>query len=103
MQTGQNSIVPENWLPQLEQVRWNSVLMDLTVLRLQSEPKTAARSTPVVGNRPARSLANCSPVPQAIACFVTLVHSITFRNKIPAARLSKTCELPRKSVLWSTQ
>src|SRR5262249_15676572 len=69
MQTGQNSIVPENWLPQLEQVRWSSVLMDLTVLRLQSEPKTTARSTPVVGNRPARSLANCSPVPQAIACF----------------------------------
>jgi hypothetical protein len=30
MQTGQNSIVPENWLPQLGQVRWGSVLMALT-------------------------------------------------------------------------
>src|SRR5262245_8179111 len=32
MQTGQNSIAPENSLPQLGQVRWGSVLMDLTVL-----------------------------------------------------------------------
>jgi hypothetical protein len=29
MQTGQNSIAPENSLPQLGQVRWDSVLMDL--------------------------------------------------------------------------
>jgi hypothetical protein len=28
MQTGQNSIAPENSLPQLGQVRWGSVLMD---------------------------------------------------------------------------
>src|SRR6516164_2137105 len=32
MQTGQNSIAPENSLPQLGQVRWGSVFMDLTVL-----------------------------------------------------------------------
>src|ERR1700751_6084346 len=30
MQTGQNSIPPENSLPQLGQVRWGSVLTDLT-------------------------------------------------------------------------
>jgi len=30
MQTGQNSIAPENSLPQLGQVRWGSVFMDLT-------------------------------------------------------------------------
>jgi hypothetical protein len=44
MQTGQNSIAPENSLPQLGQVRWGSVLMDLTVLQPQSEPKTTPRS-----------------------------------------------------------
>jgi len=32
MQTGQNSIAPENSLPQLGQVRWGSVFMNLTVL-----------------------------------------------------------------------
>src|SRR5215469_1789277 len=32
MQTGQNSIAPEISLPQLGQVRWDSVFMDLTVL-----------------------------------------------------------------------
>jgi hypothetical protein len=31
MQTGQNSIAPENSLPQIEQVRWDSVFMDLIV------------------------------------------------------------------------
>ena len=30
MQTGQNSIAPENSLPQIEQVRWGSVRMGLT-------------------------------------------------------------------------
>jgi hypothetical protein len=37
MQTGQNSIAPENSLPQLRQVRWGSVFMDLTVLPSRSE------------------------------------------------------------------
>jgi hypothetical protein len=32
MQNGQNSIAPENSLPQLGQVRWSSVFMDLTDL-----------------------------------------------------------------------
>ena len=45
MQTGQNSIAPENSLPQLGQVRWGSVLMDLTALQPQSEPKATPRST----------------------------------------------------------
>jgi hypothetical protein len=35
MQTGQNSIAPENSLPQIEQVRWGLVVMNLTVLRLR--------------------------------------------------------------------
>jgi hypothetical protein len=33
MQTGQNSIAPENSLPQLGQVRWGSVFMELTALQ----------------------------------------------------------------------
>jgi hypothetical protein len=38
MQTGQNSIAPENSLPQLGQVRWDSVFMDLIVrLKLRKE------------------------------------------------------------------
>ena len=37
MHTGQNSIAPENSLPQLGQVRWRSVFMDLTVLPWRSE------------------------------------------------------------------
>ena len=42
MQIGQNSISPESSLPQLGQVRWGSVLMDLTALWPRSEPKTTA-------------------------------------------------------------
>jgi hypothetical protein len=35
MHTGQNSIAPENSFPQLEQVRWGSVFIDLTALQPQ--------------------------------------------------------------------
>jgi len=45
LQTGQNSIAPENSLPQLGQVRWGSVLMGLTALQPHSEPKATPRST----------------------------------------------------------
>jgi hypothetical protein len=45
MQTGQNSMAPENSLPQLGQMRWGSVFMDLTVLQPQFERKSTARST----------------------------------------------------------
>jgi hypothetical protein len=45
MQTGQNSISPESSLPQVGQVRWGSVLMALTALQLQPEPKATPRST----------------------------------------------------------
>src|ERR1700741_105391 len=34
MQTGQNSIAPENSLPQLGHLRWGSVLIDLTDLQM---------------------------------------------------------------------
>ena len=45
MQTGQNFIAPEILLPQLGQVRWGSVLMDLTVLGPQSESETTPSSS----------------------------------------------------------
>jgi hypothetical protein len=85
MQTGQNSIAPANSLPQLGQVRRDSVLMGLTVLRLRPQPTAKPRSPRVVRRRPAQPPANCCPVPQAIACSVTLTRQTTFRNKIPAA------------------
>ena len=61
MHTGQNSIASENSLPQLGQVRLGSVLMALTAL----QPQSASHST---GSR--HPLANYSPVPQTIACFI---------------------------------
>jgi hypothetical protein len=45
MQTAQNSIAPENSLPQLGQVRWGFVIMALTTLQPQSEPKATPTST----------------------------------------------------------
>jgi hypothetical protein len=44
MQTGQNSMAPEKSLPQLGQVRWDSVFMELTLLQPQFERKPTARS-----------------------------------------------------------
>jgi hypothetical protein len=44
MHTGQNSIAPENSLPQLGQVRVSSVFMGLPALQPQSEPKETPRS-----------------------------------------------------------
>jgi hypothetical protein len=81
MQTGQNSIAPENSLPQLGQVPRDSALMALTVLQPQSEPKATPRST---GRREiGQPLTNCCSVAQAIACCVILSRQITFRNRIP--------------------
>jgi len=45
MQTGQNSIAPENSLPQLGQVRWGCVLIALIALQPQPKPKATPRST----------------------------------------------------------
>ena len=44
-QTGQNFIAPEISLPQLGQLRWGFVSMDLTVLGQQSEPETTPGSS----------------------------------------------------------
>src|SRR5271167_4525279 len=44
-QTGQSSIGPENSLPQIEQTRWSSVLMVLTAVQPQPEPKATPRFT----------------------------------------------------------
>jgi len=45
MHTGQNSIAPENSLPQLGQVRWGSVLMLLIAVQSQPQWNTKPRST----------------------------------------------------------
>jgi hypothetical protein len=45
MQTGQNSIAPENSLLQLGQVRWEYVIMALAAPEPQPEPKATPRST----------------------------------------------------------
>jgi hypothetical protein len=45
MQTGQNSIAPENSLPQLGQMRWGSVLKALTVLQRNLIKKPTPRFT----------------------------------------------------------
>jgi hypothetical protein len=45
MQTGQNSIAPENSLPQLGQVRWHFVFMDLTGLQPEFEAKPIQHSS----------------------------------------------------------
>src|SRR5262252_1337410 len=85
-QTGQNSIAPENSLPQLGQMRWGSVLMALTALQSQRQPQHDHARTERCRNRPARPLANCCPVAQAMAYCLILDFQLTFRNKIPAAR-----------------
>ena len=66
MQTGQNSIAPENSLPQLGQVRWGSVLMGLTALQPQPEPKEhhappsgAKSASTAPGKLLSRSTSNC--------------------------------------------
>ena len=83
MQTGQHSIVPENSLPQLGQMRLGSVLMALTALQPHSEAKATPYSHRAVRKRPAQSLVNCCPVAKAIGCCFILARQITFRNKIP--------------------
>jgi hypothetical protein len=45
MHTGQNSIAPENSLPQVGQARWGSLLMALAAFQPQSESKATPRAT----------------------------------------------------------
>jgi len=87
MQTGQNSIAPENSLPQLGQVRWDSLFMLLIALQPQPEPKATPRPHRVVRIRPAQRLAYRCPVARVFTCRVTLARHIALRNKIPAARV----------------
>jgi hypothetical protein len=85
MQIGQNSIAPENLLPQLGQVRWGSALMLLIALQPQSEPNATPRSAEAARNRPGRSLTNClSRSTSQLGVALILALQITFRNKIPS-------------------
>ena len=66
MQTGQNSIAPENSLPQIGQVRLGSVFMGLTALQLRSGPRkgheSPRQSLPdlIPCGRPPRATVRCS-------------------------------------------
>ena len=55
MQTGQNSTAPESSLPQLGQVRWDSLLMFLIAFQPQPELKPTTALHRQVRNRPATS------------------------------------------------
>jgi deoxyribose-phosphate aldolase len=81
MQTGQNSIAPENSLPQLGQVRWGSMLIDLTVLQPQSEPKATPRSIEWCEIAQRYPLANDGPASIASLC-IQPSYQIRARSKI---------------------
>jgi hypothetical protein len=68
MHTGQNSIPPENSLPQLGQMRWGSALMLLIAVQSHPQPETTPLSTDWCEIGPAQPLAHCYPVPQTIGC-----------------------------------
>jgi hypothetical protein len=87
IQTGQNCIVPESSLPQLGQVRWNSVLIVLAALQLHAQPRARPGSAERREIGQHGPLVNYCPIPQAIACSPILACQMTFRNKIPAARV----------------
>jgi hypothetical protein len=100
MHTGQNSIAPENWLPQLGQARCGCVFMGLTVLRRQSGPKRCTTLHRVVPSRRARLLANCRPVPQAIACSYILARQMTFQIRIPTPGALRHPVLTMSFIRW---
>jgi hypothetical protein len=81
MQTGQNSIAPENSLPQLGQVRWGFVFMDLPVLQSQPESKATPTSTECAKSGQHRPWQTVVPVPRAIASSFRLARQITFSKQ----------------------
>ena len=105
MHTGQNSIIPENWLPQLAQVRWGSVLMDLTVLpsRLKLRKEHGFRRQPVaarLGNQvpgaeplaTPRSTVPCETRPRLLLASCDAVSIATSRRS--TARVSQLRTIP---------
>jgi hypothetical protein len=86
MQTGQNSIAPDNALPQIEQIRLSSVFMGLTALQLRSEPHHPS--------------ADRGRVPQELRVPLTITGKSMFRNKIPETlRPSCLCKLTKPDCL----
>ena len=85
-QTGQNSIAPENSLPQLGQVRWGSVLIFLTILP-RPQPKAAPRSAEQCEPGQHSSWRTVFLLHEQSSVALTLAHQITFQNKFPAARV----------------
>jgi hypothetical protein len=85
MQTGQNSIAPENSLPHLGQVRWGSVIMALAALQPQPEPKATPRSTEWCEIGQQGFWHTVFPLHEQSR--VTVAREIALRNKIPATRV----------------
>src|SRR6516165_12238607 len=85
MQTGQNSIAPENSLPQLGQVRWGSVLIFLTTLP-RPQPKAAPRSAERWNSHQHSSWRTVFLLHEHSSIASTVAHQIAFQNKFPVAR-----------------
>jgi hypothetical protein len=85
MQTGQNSIAPENSFPQLGQVRRGSALMFLNALQRKLPRKMTTLPPGLAQKQPARLLICCPSLARVDACSVILTRQIALRNKIPAA------------------
>ena len=83
MQTGQNSIAPENSLPQLGQVRWGSVLMFLTALQPEPKPSATPRSTEWCEIRRHSAWHTFVPLHAELGVSLLLARQGPFRNKIP--------------------
>src|SRR5260221_7701675 len=102
MQTGQSSIAPETSLPQLGQGALGLLVhVALTALQPQPEPKATPRSTEWCEKRPARPLANCCPVAQAIACSFILARKAGFGTKfLPCGSQTLAVELPSRAAYY---
>src|SRR6516225_3412816 len=88
-QTGQNSIAPENSLPQLGQVRCGSALIFPPALLRQSQRTAIPISADWCENSQQGFWQHCRSLARVIAYSVTIPREIASRNKIPAARVSR--------------
>jgi len=100
MQTGQNSIAPENSLPQLGQVRWDSVLMGLTALLPQSKPKATPRSTEWCEIGQHGPWQTFVPFHKQLRVHLMVARQIRFRNKIPTVGVLRRRVLMTTLTLW---
>jgi hypothetical protein len=98
MHTGQNSIAPENSLPQLGQVRWGSVLMGLTVLprRLKLRNEHGSPRQPA-----AARLGNHVPGAELLPIASSTERCETRQRPLLARRSPASIVTPRRSTIES--